>query len=276
MLKLSLQFICIVSSVFCNSTELKTNFKDNSSVLAERFKVLNSKSTSLIHTVAKNRYWLDLKNTNNQSCGNMMIIYMPGTTTGYDDGYDGLFFNDTQTALTTIIDNHECVINAMPPSATPDPINLKFKTNIAGTYSINLQNVEGIFAGSQTVYLMDTFTGNYQNLKLGNLTFTCNAGVYLNRFVVFYDTVYLSSTTFLNTENAILFECNANSLLIRALSQLIESVFIFDISGKMLQSQSKLNSEFVQFDSQNNINQLLIAQIILTNGVTISKKIVLK
>jgi len=40
----------------------------------------------------------------------------------------------------------------------------------------------------------------------------------------------------------------------------------------MLQSQTKLNSEFVQFDSQNNINQLLIAQIILTNGVTISKK----
>ncbi len=221
--------------------------------------------------VPKDRFWLDLKNASNQSCGNMLIAYLPTATNGYDSGLDGLFFNDTAIALTTLIDNHECVIDALPSFTSQSVIALQFKTNIAGNYAINLQTVEGIFLGTQAVYIRDNQTGLVQNLKNGNLNFYSESGVFANRFTVLYDTTSLSTATTTESKSSVIIATHGTIVSFVSTSANLETISIFELNGKRVATSTALHAPTCAIDLNAVAIQTLIALITLENGATLSQ-----
>jgi hypothetical protein len=137
-------------------------------------------------TSAVNRFWLELTNTSNVSFGNNLIAYIPEATLGYDNGLDGLFLNDTKTALLTVADNNDLVIQARPEFTADDVVPLVLKVDVADTYTINLQQMEGVFSGNQSVYLKDKLRNTSHDFSTGAYTFSSDAGRFDNRFEIVY------------------------------------------------------------------------------------------
>ena len=83
------------------------------------------------------------------------------------DSLDGKYINDAPIALTSIINAGEFTIQGRPlPFTTTDTVQLGFKTNVDGNYTIALDHVDGLFTGEQAIYLKDNFTGNEIDLKV--------------------------------------------------------------------------------------------------------------
>jgi hypothetical protein len=133
-------------------------------------------------SVERHRVWLNMTNPAG-FFSQTLVAYMTGATNGVDAAIDGRYFNDNQTALTTIIDGQEFAIQGRSlPFENLDVVSIGFKTEFATTYTISIEKVDGLFSAGQAVYLKDNLTNTYTNLRLGSYTFNSVAGVFNNRF----------------------------------------------------------------------------------------------
>jgi hypothetical protein len=139
-------------------------------------------AVQLRRNIERHRVWLSMTNTSG-FFSQTLVAYMTGATNGVDAAIDGRFFNDSQTAFTSIINGQEYAIQGRQlPFASSDVVALGFKTELPGTYSINLDAVDGIFLSSEVIYLKDKLTNTYTNMRNGSYTFSSLAGVFNDRF----------------------------------------------------------------------------------------------
>jgi hypothetical protein len=103
--------------------------------------------------------WLNLTSENGVF-SQMYTGYIAGATSGFDNGLDSRFINDSKTVLASVIDNEEYVIQgrALPFSAQNTEA-LQLRTDVAGTYTITLDHVSGLFEQDQDIYIKDNVTG---------------------------------------------------------------------------------------------------------------------
>lgn len=133
-----------------------------------------------------NRVWLNLTNTTGVF-SQMLVGYRTNASQGVDDGIDGKYINDSQIALTSNINNEEYTIQFRAlPFDSNDVVPLNFKTNLDGEYSIGIDHVDGIFAESQEIILVDNTTQLLTNLKTEAYTFSAKAGIDNTRFSLKY------------------------------------------------------------------------------------------
>ena len=133
-------------------------------------------------SVERHRVWLNMTNPTG-FFSQTLVAYMTGATNGVDAAIDGRYFNDNQTALTTIINGQEFAIQGRSlPFENLDVVSIGFKTEFATTYTISIEKVDGLFTAGQAVYLKDNLTNTYTNLRLGSYTFNSVAGVFNSRF----------------------------------------------------------------------------------------------
>lgn len=218
----------------------------------------------------KSRIWLNLSNTNNFIC-QTMLAYMPGATAGIDAAIDGKYFNDSQSALTSIIDNQEFAIQATGlPFETSDEFTLGFKTAITGNFSIGIDHVDGIFSTNQPIYLKDNLLNTIHNLKLSDYSFSSNNGVYNSRFQLVFQNV-LSNISATSTSEVVVFAKN-NKVYISTGSLPISEVKITDIMGRIVYRDIKNTSLSVEIHL-NCASQLLLVDVLLNNGARVTKKI---
>jgi hypothetical protein len=133
-------------------------------------------------TLERHRIWLNMSNPAG-FFSQTLVAYMAGATNGVDAAIDGRYFNDSQTALTSIINSQEYAIQGRQlPFVASDVVALGFKTELSNTFTISLDKVDGLFLTSQVLYLRDKLTNIYTNLRTGSYTFSSVAGVFNNRF----------------------------------------------------------------------------------------------
>jgi hypothetical protein len=130
------------------------------------------------------RVWLNLTNASGVF-SQALIGYTAAGTVGLDV-YDGKYINDSPVALTSNVNNEEYTIQGRQAFDSSDEVNLNFKTNQAGSYTIGLDHFDGVFATTQDIYLKDNSNGSVNNLKAGPYTFTAAAGTDNSRFVLRY------------------------------------------------------------------------------------------
>jgi len=70
------------------------------------------------------------------------------------------------------------------PFSTEDVVTIGYKVPTAGTYTFELDAAEGVLDADQPIYIKDTTTETYHNLKDGPFTFTSTAGTFNQRFEV--------------------------------------------------------------------------------------------
>lgn len=236
-------------------------------------RVGNSGNQFLRMQLERNRYWLNLTDDAGYF-GQMMVAYMTGATNGHDPAIDGHFFGDSETALTSIVNNQEYVIQgrALPFEVT-DIVSLGFKSELGGNYTIALNNSDGLFdTQNQAIYLKDNLTNTLTNLKTTPYLFTTAAGVFNDRFEVVYEN-FLGVELPANTNNTIVVYRQNQEVIISSGSNNMSKVQLYDIRGRLLLEKNNLSAVEVRMNS-GETNQVLIVKITMASGETVTKKVV--
>jgi len=242
-------------------------------VFNNSMRVANNANQFFKNSIDKSRIWLNLTNTNGFS-GQMMLAYMDGATAGIDAGIDGKYFNDSQTALTSIISAQEFVIQGRSlPFLATDIVPLSFKSVAANTFTIAIDHVDGLFSNGQVVYLKDNLTNITHNLTAGSYTFVTEAGIFNTRFEIVYQTTLAVNEMSFNENGVIVYQKN-DKININSGTVTMDNVKVFDISGRLLFEKLKVNATEVTIDDSKFANQILLVQITTPDGLKVTKKII--
>lgn len=222
-------------------------------------------------TIQASRYWLNV--TADNVFSQALVGYTPGATIGFDYGWDGESIMDGGITLYTIADAKKLAIQARPAFDDHDIVALGFKTQSAGTFSIALDHVDGLFSTGQDIYIKDNTTGITFNLSNGNYTFTSGAGTFENRFTIIYSETLGTHDPDAQAKNIIIYS-NNKQVRIESTEQ-IQSVTVYDLLGRTLYTNSAINNNAF-ISSAINAQQVIIVNATLSNGVIITRKVMLQ
>ena len=230
----------------------------------------NPESRAENTTADKNRIWLDLI-SNGGNFSQILVGYLNDATIGWDRSYDGVPIDESGMLLYSIIPERKLVIQGRPlPFNEEDQVALGFKSMVQDTYSIGLDAVDGLFE-SQNIYIEDRDLNIIHDLKNSPYTFTSGSGTFESRFILRYTDSALSTDTFNNNTNIAAFISN-HELYINSAKNIV-NIEMYDISGKLVQTYSKVNS--LEFKTKFNFaNGVYLAKIKLDNGIEITKKVI--
>jgi hypothetical protein len=222
----------------------------------------------------RSRYWLNLTNQTG-FFGQIMVAYMTGATNGYDPAIDGLYINDSQTALTSLVDNQEYVIQGRAlPFLSTDVVALGFKSELAGTYAISLNNFDGLIfeTNNQAIYLKDNLTNTIQDLRAGSYTFDTEAGVFNSRFEVSYESLLAIENPSLSSNTLAVYKQN-QEIVVNAGKTNLSKVEVYDILGRLLVEKHNINGSEVRLNAAST-NQVILVKVTSAANEVVTKRII--
>ncbi|HEX8269889.1 MAG TPA: hypothetical protein VF581_08345 [Flavobacterium sp.] len=235
----------------------------------------SANAVSTVSTIEKHRVWLHISNTGG-AYDEMLLGYVQGATNEIDTRYDGAVFPaGNVVGLYSIQSDQKFSIQGRAlPFNQNDIIPMGYTTTIAGSFSLGLENFDGLF-DSQLVYLVDKLDNSYHNLKLSDYTFTTAAGTFDNRFELRFLSTALATNENVASGNEIIVIKKDRHISINAGLQTIQSLTIFDITGKRIYTESNINSNvFTTVDLQV-ATQVLVLKIKFDDGTVVSKKVIM-
>ena len=223
--------------------------------------------------VERHRIWLNLSN-GTDVVGQTLLGYMTGATSGVDYGIEGSYFNDSPVAFTSYIENKEFAIQGRSlPFTADDVVPMSFKTDVAGNYTVSIDHVDGLFAGSQDVFLKDNVAGQLHNLKSGAYSFASAAGVFNNRFEVVYRAALGVKVPAISSNNIVVYKQNG-SLVINSGNYIMENIELYDMSGRLIYTKNNVDTSSAIIANLPIANQVLVVKITTVENGTANKKIV--
>jgi hypothetical protein len=242
---------------------------------AMRFGYIDAKlfKTTKAVAVEKNRIWLNMTNSKG-SFSQALVGYIGGATQGVDSGIDGKYFNDSNFALSSIIDNAEFTIQGRSlPFDPSDVVPLSCKIDIAGDYSIAIDHFDGLFSEAQDIFLLDSTNGVETDLKAGAYTFTSEVGAFNSRFSLKYQkTLKVDAFTF--DENSVTVYKNKGIVYVNSAMSAINNIKVFDIQGRLIAEQKNVKATATTIKDLNIKQQVLIVQITSEDNQVVNKKLV--
>jgi hypothetical protein len=229
----------------------------------------NSQTTA----AGEGRLWLNLK-SNSIVVGNMALGYKEGATNDLDLVYDGEYLNDSPLALTSSLPGKELSVqHRAAPFVDTDVVPLSFKTDVAGTYSIDFNGTDGVL-DTQDVYLEDLLLGQFVAIKTTPYTFTSAAGTFSDRFrIVYMNSALGTDEPVFNANQVVIYKNEINDFVINSGNVIMSNIKVYDVRGRLLHEYKNVN------DSQTTINvglvnQVLLVQITSEDGVMVTKKVI--
>jgi hypothetical protein len=254
---------------------------NNSMRLGAGGTVLNNsqffKQTQTLKTadsVEKNRIWLNL--TNAQGAFKQTLVgYITGATNAYDRAYDGVSYNANKFVdFYSVNEGKNLIIQgrALPFDKT-DEVPLGYSITVAGDYTISIDNTDGLLK-DQKVFLEDKLLGTIHNLRLGSYTFTTNKGTFKERFALVYrnkNEVIEEEVIPVGTE--VLVSVKNRVITIYSPVKLIDKVVIYDVSGKKIYQEEKVNLNELEILHLQSVHQVVIVTAVLEDKTRVTKKI---
>lgn len=224
-------------------------------------------------TVERHRIWLNLSNATG-SINQMMVAYMTDATQGIDAAIDARYLNDSPTALNSLVNNEAFAIQGRSlPFEASDVVPMQFKAAIAGTYTIAIDHVDGLFSDSQDIFLRDTATGVEHDLKSSSYTFASEIGTFANRFEIVFTAALSTNNPTLDANSVVIYKNDNQSFVINTGNTTMSSVKVFDIRGRLLTSVNNINATQTIVTAGQS-NEVLLVQVTSVEGATVTKKVV--
>ncbi len=111
----------------------------------------NAEETAML---TGDRIWLNISNASGAD-NQMLVGYFSTATLGVDFGIDGKAIEDAPVSLTMDLSGTKYLIQGRPVFDVTDVVPLHFKTTYSGMHTISIDHTDGVFMGSQAVYLKD-------------------------------------------------------------------------------------------------------------------------
>jgi len=134
--------------------------------------------------------------------------------------------------------------------------------------------VDGLFSGSQDIFLKDNLTNTVHDLKQSAYTFVSDAGVFNSRFEIVYNSSPLATQNPVFSENSVVVYKQNDTLNINAGNRMLQGLKIFDVRGRLLYEKSAIHTTSLAIKDLKAEQQVLIVQITSEDGVMVAKKIV--
>lgn len=181
----------------------------------------------------KNRFWLAMKAPSNL-VNTILIGYIPGASNNYETDFDAELFAVGSDSFYSVLGARKLAIQGKSDSfSTEDVVALGNVFAGNGTYTIRLENPEGLFNDNQNVYLKDNLLNKYINLSNdGSYTFEATKGTYSNRFHVVYKDGSALGQDYVSESNFEVYR-NGEHFVIRS-SQKLGTVALYDASGRLV------------------------------------------
>jgi uncharacterized delta-60 repeat protein len=237
------------------------------------FKANPIKKLKNSNTIEKHRIWLNLSNKEG-AFKQTLIGYATGATNEYESIFDGTSFegNDYLDFYSINQGMNLAIQGRALPFTASDEVPLGYKTEIEGTFQINIDETDGILS-NQTIYIEDRVKNLIQNISQGSYTFFTEKGTFNNRFVLKFKDKNLETTNFNQEQNRVFIESKNKQLKISAPNELIDKIVIYDLLGRERYKNSKVNeNEFIFYDLGMSTNIILV-QVTLNNGEITTRKI---
>jgi hypothetical protein len=217
----------------------------------------------------KHRIWLNITSGNDFAQA-VVGYFSNGTVTA--DATDSKLFNDGNLALTAPINGEQYVVNGRPvPFDAADVVPLSYKTTTAGTMTITIDHVDGLFAsGTQDIYLHDLTNNTYNSLNQGPYVFQSQAGTFTNRFELVYQNALSNHAPSLSNLD---FQVIRTQNVIRVQAQeMIDQVLVFDLQGRLITQLKTLNQQQAILSGVSQ-DQAYLVRVVTTSGKTGVKKV---
>lgn len=189
----------------------------------------------------KNRFWLklispdDLVNT-------QLIGYIDGATDGFEQDYDAEIMGMSSDIFYSKLDDKRLLIQGKGDFETTDKVNLGANFFKSGTYTLALDIGEGIFSGSQKVYLKDYETGTLTDLSVNQYSFEAAQGISEGRFEIIYEPQQVLLTDDAPEDNLIVYR-DGGDFIVRAQSKNITDLEVYDGSGRLIYKTQPRHTE---------------------------------
>lgn len=190
----------------------------------------------------KHRMWLNLSDS--QTNFNQILIgYVSNATMDRDHQIDAKMFSYSGSSIYSLINSEKFVIQGRSlPFDANDVVPVGFRATEAGTYTIAIDHVDGLFTDGQTIYLNDLLLNSSHNLSQSAYSFLSDVGTFNDRFEIVYNNALSVSNPELNNNNWIVYKKD-NTITIKSNGFNLEKVEIYDLTGRLLVSKRNINSE---------------------------------
>ena len=237
-----------------------------------QFFKMNTTATSS-STFEKHRMWLEISNTDGLF-KQMLLGYADGATNGKDRSFDAdALDGGNPLTIYAVLGQDQLVIKANGlPFSEQDLHPIGYSATTAGTYQINLAMYDGLFE-NQNIYLEDKLLNVIYDLKQAPYTFTTDAGMFNDRFVIRFAQTTLAVNANTLANGVVIFK-NTSGIHIQSTNTAIKEVMISDARGRIIYSKKGLNISKLDINNLNVAQEVLIVQVTLENGTITNKKIV--
>ncbi len=224
----------------------------------------------------KHRIWLDILNTTSGQTDRMLLGYSTNSTLANDHFYDCFFVPRTEVAVYSMIDANPFIIQGRPlPFSSSDLVPLGIKIVAAGNHKIAIKKVDGLFEGSQDIYLEDKLLNIIHDIRQSPYSFTSQTGIFNDRFVLRYTNTALSNDDFNALDASVIVVTNLNQVKLKSSIEKMTSVVIYDILGREIAAKKDVLENEITFDTIKARKQTLIVKITLESGQSVTRKIIL-
>ena len=230
----------------------------------------NNKKTSRIE---KHRVWLNLSNTLGVF-KQTLVGYLTNATNDYDSRFDGESMNgNTYADFYSINQDKNLTIQGRAvPFDENDFVPLGFKTSIAGSFTVKIDQVDGLFL-NQALFLEDKLTNTLFDLKRDGYTFNTTSGTFNDRFVLRYTSKTLGTVAVEKPANQVEVSIQNKQIKITSFAETIEKVLVFDLSGKQRYQKRTVNNTELLITTLAPSHQILLVKAVLQNGKSSTKKV---
>ncbi|WP_394350394.1 T9SS sorting signal type C domain-containing protein [Flavobacterium hydrocarbonoxydans] len=232
------------------------------------------KTAKTAATSKRSRVWLSISNGLG-AYKQTLLGYAEGASNSFDSKYDGVSFSANKNLnLYTLNEDKKFAIQGRAyPVQETDVVPLGYVANLEGEFSIAIDKTDGTLA-SQAIYLEDKLTGTIYDLKASKYTFTTAKGTFNDRFVLRYTKKTLGNDDFENVEGGLVVTVKDKVIKVTSASESIQSVTIFDLTGKLLFNKQKIEATEFAIPNLHSSEQTLLVKVGLENGTTATRKII--
>lgn len=219
------------------------------------------------------RIWLNITNTsgaNNQ----MLVGYFANATLGVDFGIDGKAIEDAPVSLTMDLSGGLYLIQGRPTFDVADVVPLYLKTSYSGMHTISIDHMDGVFSGSQTIYLKDKLLNIVHDIKTSAYSFTSTSGSFADRFEIIYQNGTLGSQESFYNNNLLVYKDGQGNLNIKVEGDLLNEVEVYDISGRKIIHNKTIDSDLMVLTNVGLERTVLLVKVKLQSGVIVDRKII--
>ncbi len=221
----------------------------------------------------RHRFWLSLTNDNEEKTAQILIAYMTGATDGYDHQIDGKRMGTAQ--LYSLLDEEKYTVQGRAlPFSDEDVVPLGFTASEAGNFTIGIDDLDGFFAEDTVeIYLRDKLKESELNLSESDYLFESGPGEFLNRFEIIYKTEEILDVTDLDQTLVQIYHSGEN-IVIRSEKEKILSVNLYDLSGRNVHKNEKVNANVYRIHKTSLSTQVLVVKVLTEKGELVTKKII--